>query len=118
MSLLREGGAPEIPHSLHASLPAFRGPLRDLLEAAGTGGAVLQDVFLVQVIDMRKKMTKDESTWRDSGSHAAFMESAEKCREAASLAFLNHQDEAANALRELVAYFLDQAAACQDVDDS
>jgi len=67
---------------------------------------------------MKTKKNDAENKARDSGSEAAFMEAAEKCREEAGLAFLNYKDEAADSLRELVKYFLEQAQLCSDKDEA
>lgn len=64
---------------------------------------------------MSKKKTANDA--RDDGSHAAFIEAADKIQEEATDAFLNHKDELAFKLRELVRYFLECAAQCE-VDEA
>lgn len=65
-----------------------------------------------------RKMTKEESAMRDDGSHVAFMEAAQHCRDVASQLFLGLHDEEAKAVRGLVSHFLEQARLCRDVDES
>lgn len=64
-----------------------------------------------------RKAEKEKTAEYTRGSGAAYMEAAELCREKASFYFLNHKDEAAAAIRELVGHFLRCAGQCHVDED-
>jgi hypothetical protein len=58
------------------------------------------------------KREKEKSSEYTRGSWAAFMEAAKAAGDCATAHFLNRQDQAADALREMRSYFLEQAKLC------
>jgi len=67
---------------------------------------------------MRPKKEKlEETPAYMAGRKAAFLEAAEACRKDACQAFLNLNDFAAKALRDMVVHFLDEAAQCRGIEE-